>query len=124
MRPHRISINVAILVGLALSIAASANFPALALSLSWKRFNTFGAVIGIGVGLLTSVVLIILGPRVWPGGAGSAPFPLTFPLLLSIPVGFVACWIGTLIGKPHPRQDSAFTELWVRSQVGLGAETS
>ncbi|MGF0313250.1 solute symporter family protein [Rhodococcus sp. IEGM1428] len=117
-------INVAILVGLALSIAASANFPALALSLSWKRFNTTGAVIGIGVGLVTSVVLIVLGPQVWPGGAGAAPFPLTFPVLVSIPAGFLACWLGTMIGKPDRRQAEAFTELRVRSQVGLGAETS
>ncbi len=117
-------INVALLVGLALSIAASANFPALALSLGWKRFNTLGAVTGIGAGLVTSVVLIILGPQVWPGGAENAPFPLTFPVLVSIPVGFLGCWIGTMIGKPDPRQGNAFTELRVRSQVGLGAEES
>ncbi|GGL13945.1 solute symporter family protein [Nocardia jinanensis] len=117
-------INVALLVGLALSIAASANFPALALSLSWRRFNTLGAVIGIGAGLVSSVVLIILGPQVWPGGAADAPFPLTFPVLVSIPVGFVACWVGTMVGKPDPRQEPAFTELRVRSQVGLGAEES
>jgi cation/acetate symporter len=117
-------INVALLVGLALSIAASANFPALALSLAWKRFNTGGAVAGITVGLISSVVLIVLGPQVWPGGAAEAPFPLTFPVLVTIPLGFVACWIGAMISKPDPRQDVAFTELTVRSQVGLGAETS
>lgn len=66
------NLNVAILVGLALSIAASANFPALALSLGWKRFNTMGAISGIVAGLLSSVVLIVFGPQVWPGGAESA----------------------------------------------------
>lgn len=115
-------LNVALLVGLALSIAASANFPALVLCLSWKRFNTAGAVLGILVGLTTSVVLIILGPQVWPGGAASAPFPLTFPVLVSIPAGFAACWLGTVLGRRREDTESAFMELQVRSNVGHGAE--
>ena len=82
------SLNVALLVGLALSIAASANFPALVLCLAWRRFNTVGALVGIFGGLIASVTLIILGPQVWPGGPEAAPFPLTFPVLVSIPVGF------------------------------------
>ena len=36
--------NVAFMVGLAFAIAASANFPALLLSMIWKRFTTRGAV--------------------------------------------------------------------------------
>ena len=36
--------NVAFMVGLAFSIAASANFPALLMSIVWKRFTTQGAV--------------------------------------------------------------------------------
>jgi cation/acetate symporter len=115
-------LNVALLVGLALSIAASANFPALVLCLSWKRFNTTGAVAGILVGLSSSVVLIILGPQVWPGGAAAAPFPLTFPVLVSIPAGFAACWLGTVIGRGRDDTESAFMELQVRSNVGHGAE--
>jgi cation/acetate symporter len=33
-------LNVSFMVGLAFAIAASANFPALVLALSWRRFNT------------------------------------------------------------------------------------
>ena len=96
------SLNVALLVGLALSIAASANFPALVLCMSWRRFNTVGAVTGIIGGLVASVLLIVLGPYVWPGGPESAPFPLTFPVLVSIPFGFACCWLGTMCEPASP----------------------
>lgn len=36
--------NVAYMVGLAFAIAASANFPALLMSMLWRRFTTNGAV--------------------------------------------------------------------------------
>jgi cation/acetate symporter len=116
------SVNVALLVGLALSIAASANFPALVLCLSWRRFNTTGAVVGILGGLVASVALIVLGPQVWPGGPDAAPFPLTFPVLISIPAGFLFCWLGTVLSRRDPENESTYIELLVRSQTGLGAE--
>jgi cation/acetate symporter len=57
--------NVAFLVGLTFAIAASANFPALLLSITWKRFTTLGAVTSIYTGLTLATVLIILSPTVW-----------------------------------------------------------
>jgi cation/acetate symporter len=57
--------NVAFLVGLTFAIAASANFPALAMSIMWKKFTTKGAVASIYTGLITATVLIILSPTVW-----------------------------------------------------------
>jgi cation/acetate symporter len=57
--------NVAFLVGLTFSIAASANFPALAMSIMWKKFTTKGAVASIYTGLAVATVLIILSPTVW-----------------------------------------------------------
>ncbi|MCV9994307.1 cation acetate symporter [Paeniglutamicibacter sp. ZC-3] len=116
-------INVALLVGLALSIAASANFPALALSLSWSKLNTVGTITGIYTGLAVSVVLIALGPYGWPGGPAEAPFPLTFPVLVSIPAGFLGCFIGNLFGRGRKDDGSAFKELHVRANVGFGAES-
>jgi cation/acetate symporter len=83
--------NVAFLVGLALSVAAGANFPALLLALTWRRFTTVGALVGIITGLVTSIVLIVLSPAVWPGGPESAPYPVEYPTLVAIPVGFAAC---------------------------------
>src|SRR3954469_7811456 len=58
------SINVAFLVGLAFAVAASANLPVIVFSLFWKRFNTKGAVAGLGTGLISSLVLITISPSI------------------------------------------------------------
>jgi cation/acetate symporter len=57
--------NVAYLVGLAFAVAASANFPALLLSVVWKKYTTAGAVASTVTGLLLAIGLIVLGPDVW-----------------------------------------------------------
>jgi cation/acetate symporter len=57
--------NVAFLVGLTFAIAASANFPALLMSITWKKFTTLGAVTSIYTGLTVATVLLILSPTVW-----------------------------------------------------------
>jgi cation/acetate symporter len=57
--------NVAFLVGLTFAIAASANFPALLMSIMWKKFTTLGAVTSIYTGLAVAVVLLVLSPTVW-----------------------------------------------------------
>src|SRR5512146_1772434 len=57
--------NVAFLVGLTFAIAASANFPALLMSIMWKKFTTMGAVASIYTGLVVATVLLILSPTVW-----------------------------------------------------------
>ncbi len=57
--------NVAFMVGLAFAVAASANFPALLMSIVWKKLTTAGAVASIATGLVLSIVLIILSPTVW-----------------------------------------------------------
>jgi cation/acetate symporter len=57
--------NVAFLVGLTFAIAASANFPALVMSIMWKKFTTAGAYMSIYTGLTVATVLLILSPTVW-----------------------------------------------------------
>ena len=57
--------NVAFLVGLTFAIAASANFPALLMSITWKKFTTNGAVYSIYTGLFLATILIVLSPTVW-----------------------------------------------------------
>jgi cation/acetate symporter len=57
--------NVAFMVGLAFAVASSANFPALLMSVMWKRFTTAGAVASIYTGLTLAVVLIGLSPTVF-----------------------------------------------------------
>lgn len=125
--------NVAFLVALAFAVAASANLPVIVLSLFWKRFNTKGAVLGLGTGLAASILLIFIGPSVMgvdpPGVTGAARhfiqmapiFPLENPGILSIPLGFLGAVVGTLLGR-EPSAEAKFAELLVRANTGLGAE--
>ena len=61
--------NVAFMVGLAFAIACSANFPALLLSIVWRRFTTAGAVASI----LTGSILTVLLDHPQPDGLGRRP---------------------------------------------------
>jgi cation/acetate symporter len=55
--------NVAVLVGLAFTVAASANFPCVLLTLYWKRCNTGGIVVGMLVGTIAAVGLTLVSPN-------------------------------------------------------------
>jgi cation/acetate symporter len=118
-------LNVSFMVGLAFAVAASANFPALLLALTWKRFNTTGAVVGVLLGVLSSIFLVIISPKVWPGadseGGLFSWYTLANPGIISIPLGFLGCILGTLLSQDS-RAERTFHELWVRSETGLGAE--
>jgi len=125
------SLNVAFLVGLAFAVAASANVPAILLTLYWRRFNTSGMIAGMLVGLLSAVVLIVLGPSVMGvDAAGTAArhliqrpplFPLDNPALVSVPLGFLAAVAGTLLGPRVEEGATSFSELNVRANTGLGS---
>jgi cation/acetate symporter len=55
--------NVAVLVGLAFAVAASANFPCVLLTLYWKRCNTGGIVAGMLIGTIVAVGLTLVSPN-------------------------------------------------------------
>ena len=112
------TVNVAFLVGLAFAVAASANLPVIVLSIFWKRFNTAGAVWGLGAGLASSIALILVSPDFMQNPL----FPLKNPAILSIPIGFLAAVLGTLLGRREPDAERLFAELQVRGNTGLGAE--
>ncbi|RYZ97749.1 MAG: cation acetate symporter, partial [Moraxellaceae bacterium] len=78
--------NVAFMVGLAFCVAASANFPILLLSMYWRKLTTRGAVIGGSLGLLTALVLVVIGPTVWVDAFHfeKAIFPFKYPAIFSI----------------------------------------
>src|SRR5688500_10890096 len=82
--------NVAYMVGLAFAIAASANFPALVLSIFWKRLTTAGAQASMLIGTLSTLLLIGLSPTIQMDilGNDSAWFPLRNPGLVTIPLAF------------------------------------
>ncbi|MEV8569255.1 cation acetate symporter [Streptomyces sp. NPDC051322] len=119
-------LNVAFLVGLAFAVAASANLPVLLYSLFWRNFTTRGAVWAVCGGLVPAVVLVALSPVV-SGSPGSLfPsvdfqfFPLENPGLVSIPLGFLAGWLGT-VTSDEPPDAARHAETEVRSLTGAGA---
>jgi cation/acetate symporter len=118
-------LNVAFLVGLAFAIAASANLPAVLMTMFWKSFNTRGAVFAIYGGLGMALLLLVLSPN-FSGAANSLLpletgidwnyFPLRNPGLISIPFGFLMGWIGTITSSE--RNIAKYAELEVRSLTG------
>ena len=110
------------MVVLTFAVAASANVPVILLTLFWKKFNTVGAVAGILVGMLASVGLILLGPTVMGEGA---LFPLGNPALVSVPIGFLACYLGTVLSSSRAREEReqgtqiSYDEIYVRSNTGI-----
>jgi cation/acetate symporter len=117
---------VAFLVGLAFAVAASANLPVLLYSLFWRNFTTRGAVWAVYGGLVPSVVLVALSPVVSGGPESLFPaadfqyFPLQNPGLVSIPLGFLAGWLGTVTSTQAP-DEAKHAEIEVRSLTGAGA---
>ena len=87
--------NLAFLTGLVYAMAASTNFPVLVLAMYWRRFSTGGAIAGMIAGGVSTIVLIVLSPGVWPGA--HPPITLANPAIISVPLGFIACWLGSLV---------------------------
>ncbi|MGI5483507.1 solute symporter family protein [Streptomyces lavendofoliae] len=119
-------LNVAGLVALAFAVAASANLPTILYSLFWKRFTTQGALWSIYGGLTASVLLVLFSPVVSGKPSSMFPdadfawFPLENPGLISIPLGFLLGWLGSLLSKEEPDRDK-YAELEVKSLTGVGA---
>ncbi|MEV5958714.1 cation acetate symporter [Streptomyces sp. NPDC051987] len=118
--------NVAFLVGLAFAVAASANLPVLLYSLFWRNFTTRGAVWAVYGGLVPALGLVVLSPVVSgsPGalfpGVDFQYFPLQNPGIVSIPLGFLAGWLGTVTSDELP-DEGRHAETEVRSLTGAGA---
>jgi cation/acetate symporter len=92
--------NVGFLATLPLVIAASSNFPILVLAIYWPRLTTAGALAGGYVGLATSILSVILGPKVWTQILGRAtpvlsfdyatPFSLSAALAVAVLISFLS----------------------------------
>ncbi|MFJ1572183.1 MAG: cation acetate symporter [Pseudomonas shirazensis] len=117
--------NIAFMVGLAFSIAASCNFPVLLLSMYWKKLTTRGAMIGGWLGLISAVGLMILGPTIWVQilGHEKAIYPYEYPALFSMLIAFVGIWFFSVTDKSKEavNERALFFPQFVRSQTGLGA---
>ena len=119
-------LNVAFLVAIAFAIAASGNLPAVLYSLFWKKFNTRGAVWAIYGGLASAIILLVFSPNVTGAetsllklsevGFRFDYFPLANPGIVSIPLGFIFGWLGTITS--NERNTQKYAELEVRSMTG------
>ncbi|CAM5224021.1 Cation/acetate symporter OS=Ureibacillus acetophenoni OX=614649 GN=SAMN05877842_103168 PE=3 SV=1 [Ureibacillus acetophenoni] len=117
------TLNVAFLVSLAFCIAASSNLPVIIYTIYWKRFNTAGAVTAMLTGLISALILVAVSPNVWNPVAGKAIFvgdPLVFltnPAIVSVPLGFLGGFIGTLLSKEVDAKK--YREVEVKAQTGI-----
>lgn len=131
--------NVAYMVGLTFSIAASANFPALIMSVFWRRFTTWGAVCSILFGTFGTLLLIYLGPTIQvdlfgpkvAAGATQADvdahlayvtsqwwyFPLKNPCLFTMTGSFLIGIVVSLIA-PERSAEEGFAEVERRALLG------
>jgi cation/acetate symporter len=119
------TLNVAFLVSLAFAVAASANLPVIIYTIYWKRFNTTGAISAMVVGLVSAIGLVLISPNVFSPEVGKAIFvgnpifPYTTPGILSIPLGFIAGYLGTVLSR-EKADVKKYEEVLVKSNTGAG----
>ena len=118
--------NVAFMVGLAFSVAASINFPVLLMSMFYKDMTTKGALIGGFLGLVSSVSMVVMSASVWEAvlgfPKGSAPFPYSNPALFSMTLAFLGIWLGSRMDRSQQaaKERDAFEAQLIRSETGIG----
>jgi cation/acetate symporter len=112
--------NVAFMVSLAFAIAASANFPALVLSIFWRRCTTAGAVSSMLIGTFSTLLLIYLSPTVQVDllKHDGAWFPLKNPALVTIPLSFVTGVVVSLLSA-DARVVAGFASIERRMHLGI-----
>jgi cation/acetate symporter len=119
--------NVAFMVMLAFTVACSANFPILFMSVLWKDCTTKGAVAGGSVGLILSVSLTIMSPAVWEAALGnpkgSAMFPYASAAIFSMTAAFFVIWLVSILDKSEQatKERALFSDQLTRSETGVGA---
>jgi cation/acetate symporter len=111
--------NVAFMVGLAFAIAASANFPALVLSIFWRRYTTAGAVTSMVLGTASTLLLIYFSPTLQIDVLKHAEawFPLRNPALVTMPLSFLSGILVSLLW-PRPAESAGFDAVSRRMHLG------
>ncbi len=114
--------NVAFMVSLAFAIAASANFPALLLSIFWKRATTVGVTASMLLGTASTLLLIWLSPTIQVDilQRPSAWFALKNPALVTIPLSFLTGIVVSLLTTDAPAV-AGYAEVERRMHLGEGA---
>src|SRR5687767_15155474 len=111
--------NVAFMVSLAFAIAASANFPALLLTIFWRKYTTACAVTSMVVGTATALLRIYFSPAMPEGWLkpDSTWFPLKNPALVSMPLSFIA---GALVSLIRPEKEAEDRYATMEAAIHLG----
>ena len=115
--------NVAFMVGLAFAVAASGNFPALVLSVFWRKATTAGMVSAILFGTVTALLFIYYSPTIQIDVLkhDSAWFPLKNPALITMPLAFAVGIIVSLL-KPEKTALDAYDAKEKRMILGTRTE--
>lgn len=99
--------NVSFLVGWAFSVAASANLPALIMLLFWKGVTRQGVIVGVIVGMVSSLGWILVSAdtysKVYKLPAADALVPFSQPGIVTIPLGFLTLIAVSLMTKEKSR---------------------
>ena len=111
--------NVAYMVGLAFAIAASANFPALVLSIFWKRCTTAGVVASMVLGTVATLTLIYLSPTIQIDilKHEAAIFPLRNPALITMPMSFLVAIVVSLL-TTNAGEQAGYARVEVQMHMG------
>ena len=117
--------NVAFMVSLAFAIAASANFPALILTVFWRKSTGSGVVASMVTGTVTTLALIYLSPTIQVDilKHESAIFPLKNPALITIPLSFLVGTVASLLTGQHDtesRFDARSHRMHLGEETGTG----
>jgi len=91
--------NVSFLVGLAFAVAAAGNLPAIIMILFWKKTTAQGVSASIVTGIISSIVLILLSPKMYERYGmlkTDAIWPLDNPGIVAIPLSFIVLVVVSL----------------------------
>jgi len=116
------AMNVTFLVSMTFVVAASSIFPVLLFTIYWKRFTEVGAITGVISGLAASLLFVVFGPYVMNLEDGwiakEALFSLYNPGIITIPIGFLGCILGSVFST---KQDSTpdFEQFSIKAQTGI-----
>ena len=114
--------SIGFLATLPLVIAASVNFPMLILAMYWRGLTTRGAVAGGVTGLVLSVGLLVLTPKVWVGVLGHSRgiFPYEYPTLFSLGGALLAALLVSITDRSTraARERQAFDAQFLLSERG------
>lgn len=121
--------NVAFMGGLALAIAASANFPVLVMTIFWSKTTTKGVIWGGVAGLVSALLLTCMSKAVWgdvfgfvdSAGKSIGLIGLDNPAIISMPLAFIGIIVVSLLdnSKNAIAERAAFKAQNIRCQTGL-----